>query len=290
MFGEIWQKSKGEKNSGDAPPNVINSPTYMADGIAHNWQLGFQEAASPVMERIDGFHDFLLYVTGGICLFVLALLLFCALRFRARANPIPSKTSHNNILEVVWIVIPIVILAVIALPSLRLHYMEVEIPKADLTIKATGHQWYWEYSYPDHGDFAFDALMLQEDELGPGQPRLLATDAPVVVPVNATVRVLITASDVLHSWALPALGVKMDAVPGRLNETWFRAKREGIFYGQCSELCGVGHAFMPIEVHVVDRPAFDAWIAEQRLQAGIEPEASEQTTSETTTTTGEKAS
>ena len=243
----------------------------MAEGIAQNWQLGFQEAASPVMERIDGFHDFLLFVTGGICLFVLALLLFCIVRFNARANPTPSKTSHNNVLEVVWIVIPILILAVIALPSLRLHYLEVEIPEVDLTIKATGHQWYWEYNYPDHGDFSFDSFMLQDDELQPGQPRLLATDVPVVVPVDATVRVLVTASDVLHSWAIPALGVKMDAVPGRLNETWFRAEKAGVYYGQCSELCGVNHAFMPIELHVVEPAQFDAWIEERHHRLGLLP-------------------
>lgn len=254
----------------------------MAQGIAENWQLGFQEAASPVMERIDGFHDFLLFVTGAICLFVLALLVICIVRFNARANPTPSKTSHNSVLEVVWIVIPILILAVIALPSLRLHYMEVELPEADLTIKATGHQWYWEYAYPDHGDFSFDALMLGDDERTEGQPRLLATDAPVVVPVDATVRVLVTASDVLHSWAMPALGVKMDAVPGRLNETWFRATREGIYYGQCSELCGVGHAFMPIELHVVDRPTFDGWVEERRREAGIDSREDRQATSQET--------
>ena len=256
----------------------------MFEGIAENWQLGFQEAASPVMERIVGFHDFLLVVTGAICLFVLALLLYCIVRFRAGANPVPSKVSHNNVLEVIWIVIPIVILVVIALPSLRLHYMEVRIPEVDLTVKATGHQWYWEYSYPDHGDFSFDSLMLEGDALQPGQPRLLATDAPLVVPVDATVRVLVTASDVLHSWAVPALGVKMDAVPGRLNETWFRAERIGVYYGQCSELCGVRHAFMPIELRVVSNEDFAAWIARQRLEAGIasaEPEGAEQATNQT---------
>ena len=243
----------------------------MSEGIAHNWQLGFQAAASPVMERIDGFHDFLLVVITCICVFVLALLAYCVVRFRESANPTPSTTSHNNVLEVVWIIIPILILAVIALPSLRLHYLEVEIPPADLTIKAIGHQWYWEYEYPDHGNFGFDALMVEDEDLQPGQPRLLATDAPVVVPVNATVRVLVTASDVLHSWAVPALGVKMDAVPGRLNETWFQANRTGIFYGQCSELCGVRHAFMPIEIHVVEQGDFERWIRQQQQQAGINP-------------------
>lgn len=243
-----------------------------------------------MMERIDGFHDFLLIITGGICVFVLALLLICILRFNASANPIPSKTSHNSLLEVVWIVIPILILAVIALPSIRLHYLQVELPEVDLTIKATGHQWYWEYSYPDHGDFSFDALMLQDDELAPGQHRLLSTDAPVVVPVDATVRVLVTASDVLHSWAVPALGVKMDAVPGRLNETWFRASRQGIFFGQCSELCGVRHAFMPIEIHVVDRATFDNWMEEQRRAAGLGPRPEDPSASEKTITTREQPS
>ena len=193
-------------------------------------------------------------------LFVLGLLLYVMVRFNAKANPEPSKTTHNTLVEVAWTVIPIIILIVIAIPSFRLLYFDRAIPDADLTIKATGHQWYWSYEYPDDDGMTFDAIMLEDDELKPGQPRLLATDNDVVVPVNRNVRIIITASDVIHNWAIPAFGMKMDAIPGRLNEAWFRATRTGTFYGQCSELCGVRHAFMPIAVRVVTEEEYAAWL------------------------------
>lgn len=236
------------------------SEVLAATGQPEDWSMSFQDSASPVMDDIIWFDNVLLVIITAISILVLALLLYIMVRFNAKANPTPSKTTHNTPLEVIWTIVPIMILVVIAIPSFRLLYKEMVIPEADLTIKAIGYQWYWGYEYPDHGDIAFDSLMLKDDELAPGQPRLLATDTDVVVPVNATVRVIITAEDVIHSWAMPAFGVKMDAVPGRINETWFRATQTGTFYGQCSELCGIEHAFMPITVKVVTQEEFDEWV------------------------------
>ena len=229
------------------------------------WQLGFQDAATNNMTQITTFNDFLLILMTAITLVVLGLMVFVMLRFNAKANPEPSKTTHNTLVEVVWTVVPILILVIIAIPSFRLLYYQRVLPEADMTIKATGYQWYWGYEYPDHGGFAFDSLMLNDDERG-DQPRLLATDTAMVVPVNTTVRVVVTGADVLHSWAMPAFGVKMDAVPGRLNETWFRAEKTGTYYGQCSELCGIRHAFMPIRVVVVEPDAFASWVSEAQAE------------------------
>lgn len=227
------------------------------------WQMGFQEAATPLMERIIGFHDLLLVVITLISLFVLGLLAYVMYRFNERANPTPSRTTHNARIEVLWTVIPVVILVAIAVPSFRLLYYSDTVPEADMTLKATGNQWYWTYQYPDHGNFEFDSNIVPEAELRPGQPRLLETDNRVVLPVNAAVRLQVTASDVLHAWAMPAFGVKIDAVPGRLNEVWIPpVSREGVYYGQCSELCGAQHGFMPITVEVVSRERFDRWVAE----------------------------
>lgn len=223
------------------------------------WQISFQEAAAPVMEQINSFNTFTLWIITPIVLFVLALLIICAVRFNSKANPTPSKTTHNAMIEVAWTVIPVLILVVMAVPSFRLLYNQLEIPEAHMTIKATGYQWYWGYEYPDNDDIAFDSYMLQEDELGPDDPRLLAVDNEIVVPVGKVIRVQVTAADVLHSFAMPSMGLKMDAVPGRLNETWFEAEREGIYYGQCSELCGVLHAFMPIAIRVVSDEQFAQW-------------------------------
>jgi len=228
------------------------------------WQLGLQASATPGMDRVDDFHNLLLIVSAGISVFVLALLLYVMVRYRAGNNPVPARFSHHTIIEVSWTVVPVLVLMLIAIPSFRLLYYQEVAPKADMTIKAIGRQWYWSYEYPDHGNFTFDALMTDAKDLKPGQPRLLETDNHVVVPVDTNVRVLVTAADVLHAWAVPAFGVKKDAVPGRLNETWFRAKREGMFYGQCSELCGTNHGFMPIAVEVVSREAFARWAAEAK--------------------------
>jgi cytochrome c oxidase subunit 2 len=197
------------------------------------------------------------------------------LRFRASANPVPSKTSHHTLVEVVWTVVPILILIVIAVPSFKLLYYGDKSPDAQLTIKAIGHQWYWSYEYPDNGNFTFDSNIVQEADLKPGQPRLLTTDNVVVVPVNTDVRMLVTAADVIHSWAMPAFGVKKDGVPGRLNETWFRVEREGTYYGQCSELCGQLHGFMPIEVKAVSKEAYAKWVEEAKKQfASLDGESS----------------
>ena len=241
-----------------------------AAGQPEPWQLGLSQAATPIMENIRWFHDDLLMpIITVITIFVLALLIYVSIRFNSRANPKPSKTTHNTLLEVAWTVIPIMILMLIAVPSFRLLYFQRVIPEAAMIIKATGNQWYWSYEYPDHDGLSFDALMVQEADLKEGQPRLLAVDNEVVVPVGEVVRVVVTAADVIHNWAMPAFGTKMDAIPGRLNETWFKAERTGIYYGQCSELCGRDHAFMPIAVRVVEKAEFDAWV-ETAKTAGLD--------------------
>jgi cytochrome c oxidase subunit 2 len=228
------------------------------------WQIGLQQSASPVMDNIIWFHDFLLYIITVIAGFVLVLLVVVMVRFNARTNPTPSRTTHNTLIEIAWTLIPIVILMVIAVPSFKLLFLQLNVPPADLTVKATGKQWYWSYSYPDNGQFEFDSLMLKEGERKEGQPRLLAVDNEMVVPANKTVRVITTGSDVIHSFTVPSFGIKIDAIPGRINETWFTATREGVYYGQCSELCGKDHAFMPIAVHVVSEQAFSAWVEEAK--------------------------
>jgi cytochrome c oxidase subunit 2 len=234
------------------------------------WQLGLQDAASPVMLDITWFHDFLLWLITGITLLVLALLLIVIVRFNARANPTPSRTTHNAVIEVVWTIVPVIILVAIAIPSFRLLFLELDNPKADLTVKATGKQWYWSYNYPDNGNFEFDSLLVDEKDLKPGQPRLLTVDNEMVVPVNKVVHVLVTGADVIHSFAVPSFGIKIDAVPGRLNDTWFKATSTGLFHGQCSELCGKDHAFMPITVHVVTDTEFDAWVATEKKNASLD--------------------
>jgi len=224
------------------------------------WQLGLQDAASPVMADIVGFHNFLLFVITAITVFVLVLLLIIMLRFNARANPTPSRTTHNTPLEIIWTIVPVIILVMIAVPSFRLLFLQLDEPKPDLTVKATGKQWYWSYSYPDHGNFEYDSLIVADKDLKPGQPRLLTADSELVVPVNKVVHVLVTGADVIHSFSVPSFGIKIDAIPGRINDTWFKATQEGMFYGQCSELCGKDHAFMPISVHVVNDVDFAKWV------------------------------
>lgn len=239
-------------------------------GQPYPWQLGLQAAASPVMERITDFHNLLLVIITAIAAFVLLLLLIIIFRFNSKANPTPSKTSHNTLLEVVWTLAPVLILVFIAVPSLKLLYFQDKAENADMTIKAIGSQWYWSYEYPDHGDIAFDSIMLSDEEAAAaGAPRTLATDTHLVVPVGKSVRLLVTANDVIHSWAIPAFGVKIDAVPGRMNETWFRADKEGLYYGQCSELCGIKHAFMPIVVEVVSEERFAQWVEEAKAEYGF---------------------
>jgi cytochrome c oxidase subunit 2 len=233
---------------------------FAAFGQSTPWQLGLQDSATPVMDEITSFHDFLLYVITAISGFVLVLLVIVMVRFNARANPTPSRVTHNTTLEVLWTVIPVVILAVIVVPSFRLLFHQLNMPPADITVKATGKQWYWTYAYPDNGKFEFDSLMLQDKDRKADQPRLLAVDNEMVVPVNKVVRMQIIGAEVIHSFAVPSFGVRLDAVPGRLNETWFKATREGMYYGQCSELCGKDHAFMPVAIRVVSEQAFKEWV------------------------------
>ena len=243
-----------------------------ASGQPEPWQLGLQQGATPVMDNIIWFHDFLLWVITAITVFVLALLVIVAVKFNAKSNPVPSRTTHNTLIEVIWTVVPVLILVTIAVPSFRLLFYQLNTPQADVTVKATGKQWFWSYSYPD-SKFEFDSLMVQAKDLKPGQPRLLAVDNEIVVPVNKIVRILTTGADVIHSFAVPAFGIKIDAVPGRINETWFKAEREGMYYGQCSELCGKDHAFMPIAVRVVSDTEYTAWLDQAKKKYATDQRA-----------------
>jgi cytochrome c oxidase subunit 2 len=225
--------------------------------------LGLQPAASPLKHAAHDFHDLILLpIITLICVFVLGLLIWCVIRYNKRSNPIPAKWSHNTVVEVVWTVVPVLILMAISVVSFKLLFAYHDMPKPDLTVKATGYQWYWGYELPDQKVGEFISNMLPEEEAkARNVPYRLAATEPLVVPVNKTVRVLVTGADVIHALALPAFGLKIDAIPGRINETWFRAERTGTFYGQCSELCGVDHAFMPLEIKVVTQPEFEAWVA-----------------------------
>ncbi len=240
------------------------------EGMAKPWQLGFQEPASPVMRELTWMHnDILLPMCIGISLLVLSLMVYICLRFNRKANPVASKNTHNTKLEIIWTTIPILILVLIAIPSLRLHYFMERDVDSEMTIKVVGHQWYWEYEYPDVGLPSFDSRMLKGKDLKEGDHRLLAVDNRLVVPVDTKVKVLLTGADVIHAFAVPAFGIKRDAIPGRLNETWFQATKIGTFYGQCSELCGVEHGFMPIVIDVVSKEDFAKWIAAKKKDAGI---------------------
>ena len=242
-------------------------------GHPEPWQIGLQAGVTPVMKDIIWFHDFLLWLIAAITVFVLGLLVVVVVKFNAKANPVPSRTTHNTTIEVIWTVVPVLILVAIAVPSFRLLFLQLNVPKADVTIKATGKQWFWTYTYPDE-KFEFDSIMVQEKDLKPGQPRLLAVDNEVVVPVNKVVRVQTTGADVIHAFAVPSFGIKIDAIPGRLNETWFKADRVGVYYGQCSELCGRDHAFMPIAVHVVSDQDYAAWVAQAKQKWALDDGAS----------------
>ena len=248
---------------------LLSSSSVLADQ-PKNWQLGFQNPASTGMEEIVWFHDYMLLpITTAITVFVLFLILYACVKFRASKNKVASTTSHNTTLEVLWTLIPCLILIVLAVPSFKLLYEQDTIPKADVTIKATGYQWYWGYEYPDE-NIGFDSYMVDEKDLTANQPRLLTVDNEIYVPVNKVVKVLITADDVLHAWALPSFGVKRDAIPGRINETWFKAEKTGTFYGQCSELCGIKHAFMPITVNVVTDEEYAKWLNDAKQKFALE--------------------
>ena len=237
-----------------------------------NWQFGYSESVTPVMDDIVYLHDkIILPIIVAICVFVLFLLIYSIIKFRSSKNPIPSTTSHNTLIEVLWTLIPCIILVVIAVPSFRLLYKQDIIPKSDVTLKVIGYQWYWGYEYPDE-KISFEANIVETKNLKPNQPRLLEADNYVVLPVNKVIKVLITANDVLHAWAMPSFGVNREAVPGRINETWFKAQKEGIYYGQCLELCGSKHAFMPIVVKIVSEKEYNEWLKVSKVKFAKYPE------------------
>ncbi|MBS7695762.1 MULTISPECIES: cytochrome c oxidase subunit II [unclassified Chelatococcus] len=240
---------------------VQSGAAFAGVGQPSPWQMGLQVPVTGVAEFMHWFHDGLLWIISIIVVFVLALIIYVVFRFNEKRNPVPSKTTHNALLEVAWTIVPVLILVVIAVPSFRLLRLQLVTPPADITIKATGHQWYWSYEYPEdqNGGFSFDSNMDAN-----GQPRLLAVDNEVVLPVGKTVRVQVTAADVIHAFAMPSFGLKIDAIPGRLNETWFKAEKEGIFYGQCSLICGQNHAFMPIAIRIVSEQQYAAWLTEAK--------------------------
>ena len=258
----LWGAALGAMIGGAMPLQAAET------GQPVDWQIGLQGSATPVMDNVTVFHNNIMFpLIAAIVVLVFILLVVVMLRYNAKANPVPSKTTHNTLIEVVWTVVPVLILVIIAIPSFRLLYFERTIPDADVNIKAIGSQWYWSYEYPDNdGDLAFDSLLLDGDNLNerrkihPAAPRLLATDNPMVVPVNKNVRLTVTAADVIHSWTIPSFGTKIDAVPGRLNEIWFKVEKEGFYYGQCSELCGQGHAYMPIGLIAVSPERYEAWL------------------------------
>ncbi len=243
---------------------LVVGPAHAAE--PQPWEIGFQSPATPIMERLESFNTFLSWIISLIAIFVLILLVYVCYRFAASRHPTPSRRTHNTLLEIAWTTVPVLVLVVIAIPSFKLLYYEDVVPDADLTLKAIGHQWYWSYEYPDNGDFSFDAYLVEAADLKPGQPRLLTTDNAVVVPVDTNVRLLTTATDVIHSWAVPSFGVKIDAVPGRINESWFRVEAPGTYYGQCSELCGDYHGFMPIMVKAVPKDEFKTWVEQAKKQ------------------------
>ncbi|RYC32116.1 cytochrome c oxidase subunit II [Lichenibacterium minor] len=241
------------------------------DGVGHPvpGQIGFQVGVTDIARDIHGFYDNLLFpIITVISLFVMVLIGICMVRFNERANPVPSKTTHNALLEVAWTIVPVLILVVIAIPSFRLLTKQLELPKPDITIKATGKQWYWSYDYPkdQDGGFNFDSARVEEKDAKtvPDFINLLSVDNEAVVPVNKNIQVNVTGADVIHGFIVQSLGVRIDAVPGRLNSTWFRADREGIYYGQCSKLCGKDHAYMPIAIRVVSQPAYEAWLQDAK--------------------------
>ncbi|MBN9276554.1 MAG: cytochrome c oxidase subunit II, partial [Hyphomicrobium sp.] len=258
----------GSVASGMALAGSATSALAQTTGQPMHWQMGLQAPVTPIADAIHWFHDVLVNpIIIGIAAFVLVLMIYVMYKFSEKRNPTPSSTTHNQLLEVAWTVIPVLILLVIAVPSFKLLYAQYDYPKPDLTIKATGNQWNWTHSYPDHGNFSFTSVMLNDQERqaliakGIPAPRLLAVNNEVFVPVNKVVHVLVTASDVIHNWTIPSFGSKVDAVPGRITATWFKARKEGVYYGQCSELCGKDHAFMPIAVRVVNDAVFNEWVA-----------------------------
>ena len=230
------------------------------------WQWNFQPPATPVMEQIIDFHNLMFFVEVGIVLLVLGLMVYIVVKFNSKANPKPTKTTHNTALEVLWTVIPIVILIIFAVPSMKLLFFMEKAQNPEMTLKVTGNQWYWSYQYPDNGNFEFDSNIIPDEDIKPGQRRLLEVDNQVVLPVNTEIKVLLTARDVMHNWAVPAFGIKIDTIPGRINETWMKVTKIGTYYGQCSELCGVAHSRMPISVKVVSKEDFKKWLKKAKSE------------------------
>jgi cytochrome c oxidase subunit 2 len=251
---------------------AVAAAVLMAAGWAAEprpWQLGMQPPATPVKEQIHWFHnDILMPLITLITVFVLGLLVYVMWRFRASRNPVPTRTAHNTTVEILWTVVPVVILVIIAIPSFKLMYYMDRIPNADMTVKVVGHQWYWTYNYPDHGDLQFASNIVEDKDLKPGQKRLLEVDNPLVVPVETNIRVLITGTDVMHSWFIPSFGVQFYAMPGRTNETWMRVERPGDYYGECNQICGINHSRMPIKVVGVPKADFEKWLGDAKKKFG----------------------
>ncbi len=240
-------------------PFLICSSAFANGNPVKNWQLGFQEAVTPLAKETIKTHDFIMIFVWATAIFVALLIIFICFRFKEKNNKIPSTTTHNTLLEIIWITIPVIIVIIVTIPSIKLLFKQEVVPKTEMTLKVIGRQWYWSYEYPDNNNISFDSYMIKKEELKQNEIRLLSTDNKVVLPIKTYIRVQITSSDVIHSWAVPSFGVKTDAVPGKLNETWLYIEKEGTYYGQCSELCGVLHAFMPIEVKAVSKEEFKKW-------------------------------
>jgi cytochrome c oxidase subunit 2 len=243
-------------------------------GVPHDWQVNFPPSFTPIMDRVESLNDLLLVIISVICVFVLALLVYAVWRFHAARNPTPTTVTHNTTLEIAWTIIPILILIVIAIPSFRLLYYSDKAVDPAFTVKVTGHQWYWSYSYPDQGDFTVESRILSEADrakMKPEVPRLLAVDEEMVIPVNTVVRLIGTGADSMHGWTVPGFGIKKTVIPGRLNEGWISVRQEGLYFGQCSQICGNGHSFMPIGVRVVSQAEFDKWVEQKKQAAGLLP-------------------
>jgi cytochrome c oxidase subunit 2 len=278
LTGSIFRRATGR--AGLAAAMLAGYAGAALAAEPHPWQLGFQPPATPITERVDAFHDELLIIITAITIFVMALLLYVIIRFNAKRHPVPSRTSHNSLIEILWTVIPILILVTIAIPSFKLMYYMDEVPKADMTIKVTAHQWYWSYAYPDQ-KIGFDSNIIQDADLKPGQKRLLDVDNPLVVPADTTIRVQVTGTDVIHSWFVPSFGVQEYAIIGRLNEAWMKVLHPGTYYGECNQICGVNHAFMPIEVKVLSKDDFQKWLGDAKTKFALnEPETAPPATAE----------
>ncbi len=241
---------------------------FAATGAPSNWQINLPHSVTPMLDSMKSFNELLLIIIVAIVLFVMGLLAWVMIRYRESANPVPSRLSHNTTLEVLWTIVPVLILVVIAIPSFRLLFRQFDFPKADVVVKATGKQWYWSYEYPE-AKVSFDSYPIEEKDLKAGQIRNLSVDNEMVVPVNKVVQVLITGGDVIHQWVVPSFGSRADGIPGRINRTWFLAMEPGTYYGQCSALCGQGHDFMPIAVKVVSDEEFSKWISDKQKSANL---------------------